>query len=405
MKVQATSPTVDRVVRGQLCSGCGLCAGVSGGAIQMRTVAPGYRRPDQRGGITAEVEAKIAASCPGAVVESWAAGGHPAWGPARQVATGFVTDPGVRFKASSGGVVSGLLLYALRTGLIDRAVHVLADPANPTGNLVVCSRTAEDIVAGAGSRYSSSSPLADIDRLLGDGGAIGFVGKPCDVSALRRLAHRDPRVNAHVPLMLSFFCGGIPSDAGARRILAAMDVAPEELAAFRYRGEGWPGDATAVTHGGRVAKMSYAESWGDHLSHEVQFRCKICPDAVGGVADIVCGDAWYGDEGGYPVFDEQEGRSLIVSRSAAGEALLSAAVAAGDLSVEPLEISEIDRMQPAQLRRKRLVKARLAALRVTLQPTPDMRGTLVDEASGQAKLREKLKNFLGAIRRILTDRR
>ena len=55
--------------------------------------------------------------------------------------------------------------------------------------------------------------------------------------------------------------------------------------------------------------MSYADSWGAHLSKHVQFRCKICPDAVGGVADIACADAWYGGDSGYPQFDEAAGRS------------------------------------------------------------------------------------------------
>jgi coenzyme F420 hydrogenase subunit beta len=78
--------------------------------------------------------------------------------------------------------------------------------------------------------------------------------------------------------------------------------------------------ATATAHDGRTAEMTYERSWGHHLSREVQFRCKICPDAVGGVADIACADAWYGGETGYPTFEEQSGRSLVVTRTAVGEA-------------------------------------------------------------------------------------
>jgi coenzyme F420 hydrogenase subunit beta len=43
------SPTVARVLRGQLCTGCGLCASLSGGEIEMTTVAPGYARPSRPG--------------------------------------------------------------------------------------------------------------------------------------------------------------------------------------------------------------------------------------------------------------------------------------------------------------------------------------------------------------------
>src|SRR3546814_11296669 len=83
-----------------------------------------------------------------------------------------------------------------------------------------------------------------------------------------------------------------------------MGLDPARLARFRYRGNGWPGQARAETVDGQVAEMSYADSWGAHLSKEVQFRCKICPDAIGGVADVACPDAWHGEAEGYPSFDK-----------------------------------------------------------------------------------------------------
>ena len=401
------SPTVERVLRGQLCTGCGLCASVSDGAITMQMTPPGYSRPVQSAPITSEAEQVIAGACPGAVVAAWDrdANMHPYWGPWRGVWTGFAADDAVRFEGSSGGAISAILIHALTSGFVDRVLHIKADPDNPTGNVTVCSTTPQEILAGAGSRYTASSPLSSIDEALAVGGRMAFVGKPCDVSALRRLALRDPRVDRHVPLMLSFFCGGMPSHDGVRRILKAMDVPFEDVAAFRFRGQGWPGTAAATTHDGRVAKMSYADSWGGHLSKEVQFRCKICPDAVGGVADIACADAWYGGESGYPSFEEQDGRSLIVVRTPTGAEAFQRASEGGVLETEPLEIGEIDLMQPAQARRKRLVHARVGALSATLQPKPDMRGTEVLAAAKRALPAEAARNLVGTMRRVLLGRR
>ena len=399
------SPTVATVLRGELCTGCGLCASVAGPAIRMESVDPGYNRPVQRGGVEPRAERIIAQVCPGAVVAPWAGEKvHPYWGPWRQVLSGHAVDPDVRFEGSSGGVISALLIHALETGLVDRVVHVGASPDDPTRNVTVVSRTPAEVVARAGSRYTASSPLADIEAELAAGGRFAFVGKPCDVSALRRLAALDPRVDACVPILLSFFCGGIPSHAGVGRILAKLGVASGDVRRFRYRGRGWPGTCAAET-AERVVEMSYAESWGGHLSKEVQFRCKICPDAVGGVADIACADAWYGDENGYPSFDEQDGRSLVVVRSQAGEALLASAVACQALSLESLPVDEIDKMQPSQARRKRLVFARTASLPFTLQPRPVMRGLAVGRAALKAPLAEAARNFLGTIRRTLQGRR
>lgn len=373
----------------------------------MSMTPPGYSRPVQTAAISEAAEAVIAESCPGAVVASWDRGTnlHPYWGPWRGIWTGHATDEGVRFEGSSGGALSAILIHALSTGFIDRVLHIKADPDKPTANITVCSTTPQEIIAGAGSRYTASSPLSQIDEALAAGGRMAFVGKPCDISALRRLALRDARVDRHVPLMLSFFCGGMPSHDGVHRILDAMDVSIDEVAAFRYRGQGWPGTAAATTHDGRVAKMSYADSWGAHLSKEVQFRCKICPDAVGGVADIACADAWYGGESGYPSFDEQDGRSLIVVRSEAGAQVFQSAVDGQALSVEALEVGEIDLMQPSQARRKRLVRARLGALTATLQPKPDMRGTEVSTAARRAPPVEAARNLVGTVRRVLLGKR
>lgn len=401
------SPTLRRVLAGQLCTGCGLCVGVSPNSVRMDTVAPGFSRPRQTAAVSPEDERKIATACPGSVVAPWdkAPHRHVSWGPWRRIFTGHACDDELRFAGSSGGALSALLIHALRTGRVDRVLHIAADPDNPTRNVLTWSTTAEDVIRNAGSRYASSSPLANIEQALGDGIRTAFVGKPCDVSALRQLATVDPRVDRIFPFMISFFCGGIPSHNAADRIVRAMGLEPKTLTRFRYRGNGWPGMARAESADGRVAEMSYAESWGAYLSGEVQFRCKICPDAVGGAADIACADAWYGNADGYPSFEEQEGRSLIMSRTEVGDGLLNDATATGALSVEPLPVGDIDLMQPAQARRKRLVVARTASCRVLLQPVPRMQGLDVGKAARTARVTEQLRNFLGTLRRILGNRR
>ena len=158
-------------------------------------------------------------------------------------------------------------------------------------------------------------------------------------------------------------------------------------------------DADGVT-----AEMTYARSWG-HLSKDVQFRCKICPDAVGGVADIACADAWYGDDDGYPAFEEVDGRSLVIARTATGQMLLDEAIKAGAVKIERLDPAEIGRMQPGQAHRKRQVLARTLALPLVLRPFPRMKGLEVLAAARRAPVKELAWNFVGALRRAIMRRR
>ncbi|MDZ3833673.1 MAG: Coenzyme F420 hydrogenase/dehydrogenase, beta subunit C-terminal domain [Sphingopyxis sp.] len=403
----ARSKVINSVVDAELCAGCGLCAGISSGAIAMRLVDPGYARPTVMGPVAPAIEARIAAACPGAVVAPWTQTHslHPYWGPYRRVMTGHATDPEFRFAGSSGGLLSALALHALESGEVDAVAHVHADPDRPTQNMLSLSRSRAEILAGAGSRYGATSPLSTIDALLARDEQLLFIGKPCDVSALRLLGQNDPRVARRIPLMFAFFCGGMPSLKGTDRVISAMGLDPADVIRFRYRGNGWPGEARAETRNGKVGTMSYHDSWGGHLSKEVQFRCKICPDAVGGVADIACADAWYGGESGYPMFDEADGRSLLLTRSGVGDRLLDNAVTAGVCAVTDCPIGEVDLMQPGQVRRKRVVFARAAATRVTGQPLPRMRGLLVGRAAWNAGIGETARNFAGTVRRIILGRR
>lgn len=400
------SPTVAKVLKANLCSGCGLCAGITHSAMVVEQ--PGFNRPRIVAPVSQQAERTIAGSCPGAVVAPWrpAAHQHEYWGPYLALRTGHATDERLRHRASSGGALSAVLVYALESKRVDAVVEVVADPSRPTRNLVTIATSADEIFAGAGSRYAPSSPLEGIAELLEREDRLAFVGKPCDVSALRLLGQHDARVTERFPLMLSFFCAGIPSLKRSDAVIRAMGLNPEELHSFRYRGEGWPGHAAALSRDGIEKQMTYAESWGGVLSKEIQFRCKICPDAVGGSADLVCADAWHCDAGGYPIFEDLPGRSLIVPRTSVGADLLGGAVKARALKLDAKELKadDVDRMQPGQTGKKSLVAARTAALRLLLRPVPVMKNLGVGNASKRAPSRLKLKNFLGMIRRVVGGR-
>ena len=400
-------PTLQRVLKGQSCAGCGLCAGLDP-AIRMTRDAKGWKRPVAMGQAAPETDALLAKVCPGAMVSPWtlsdAPETHPFWGPHVRVLTGYSTATDIRHTASSGGALSALALHLLQTRAVSRVLHVGMDPERPLETRITRSTDRDDILETAGSRYAPVSPLETLRTELEQPGQILFIGKPCDVGAMRQMMQADQAVAARIPYLLSFFCAGTPSQDGTDRIVRKLGFEPGEVTQFRYRGDGWPGFATAGTADGRSARMSYAASWGDILSKEVQFRCKICPDGVGGAADVAAADAWYGGETGYPEFEEADGRSLIITRTLKGDALVEAAEASGGLATERLDIGEIRLMQPSQANRKRLLASRLAAMQATLMPRPRMDGLKVGEGRRQASLKAEAKSFAGTVRRIVTGR-
>lgn len=401
-------PTLARVLRGDSCAGCGLCAGVDP-AIGLERDGRGWWRPVAQGKPQPETDGLLAKACAGARISPWEGAEareiDPLWGPHVRVMTGHATDPDIRYRGSSGGALSALAIHLLERGEIDRVLHVSIDPAAPLLSAIARSTGRQDVLRAAGSRYAPAAPLATLRREMDEPGRILFIGKPCDAGALREFIRATPGAEERFPYILSFFCAGTPSQAGTDRLVRRMGMDPSDIADFRYRGDGWPGYATATDAAGRTGRLSYAASWGEVLSKEVQFRCKICADGVGGAADIAAADAWYGGDSGYPDFEEADGRSLIISRTARGDALVRAAEAAGILATESLGIGEIIKMQPHQARRKRMVASRLAAMAVTANPLPDVAGLKVMEAARQSGVVANLKSMAGTVRRIVTGRR
>jgi coenzyme F420 hydrogenase subunit beta len=401
--MNSASPALRRILGADLCTGCGLCAGISGGAIAMQVSQEGYLRPRQDAPVSDETDRLIAENCPGISLKQDSKEGtdHVLWGPIIAARTGAATDPALRHHASSGGALSAILAHLLESGIVDRIIQTAATPAAPLENVIVTSLDREDIYKAAGSRYAPSAPLSDLGRELDRPGRFALVGKPCDIAAARALGRVDPRVAEKVPFMLSFFCAGVPSLKGARQIVKSLGANEDEVSQFRYRGDGWPGRATATLQDGRELSMSYADSWGAILSKHVQFRCKICPDGSGGFADIVCADAWQTDDKGYPLFEEQEGRSLILTRTGSGEEIVAAAEKAAKIVTGPIDVEEIEKMQPSQARRKRLLLSRLLAMRMLAKGMPKFEGFGMWRASRHVSIAANLKDWAGMSRRLL----
>ena len=326
---------------------------------------------------------------------------HPIWGPLIKVRLGWSLDPELRHNASSGGALSAVLNHLLEMGEIDYVVQTAVSDTSPLRNALKVSTGRDDVFHSAGSRYAPSSPLEDIGERLEAPGRFAFVGKPCDVAGLRQLARLDPRVADKVPYMIAFMCAGVPSYRGTSALLEALGVKDEsDVVAFRYRGDGWPGYASAELKDGRKLTMDYDSSWGGVLNKHLQFRCKICPDGIGEFADIVSADGWRLDESGKATFEESEGRSLILTRTAKGEALIERMIAQNAMGTEPTSTAAMEIMQPYQTIRKGFIWSRLFAMMVMGKRRPAFKNLSLRRNTARFGSVRSFKSMGGMILRL-----
>jgi coenzyme F420 hydrogenase subunit beta len=397
--------TVEQIVAAGLCIGCGLCRAIAGPErLEIAMTREGRERPFVRTPLDAATLERINAVCPGVHVDG-ADGGTQSgdvetdliWGPTEHLAIGYASDPDVRYRGSTGGVLTALGRYLLESERAKFILHVAASKTAPMRTERRLSFDAASVLDAAGSRYGPAAPLIDFTSILDRAEPFALIAKPCDVSAVRNLAKLDSRVDRYMQYALTLVCGGASELTKSQEILDEFGIDERELSLFRYRGFGNPGPTRLETKDGRAFELTYQQMWADESTWRIQSRCKICPDAMGEGADLVVSDVW---PGGGPT-GEDEGFNGIIVRTRRGRELYEAALAAGAIVESSRRVSfrDFDEFQPHQVRKKRAVWARLAGRKAAGQPVPDTHGLRLTDCARRNSVKENLAEARGARRR------
>jgi coenzyme F420 hydrogenase subunit beta len=402
--------TVEQIVEAGLCIGCGLCRAIAGpDRLEIAMTKEGRERPLVRAPLDAATLERINAVCPGTRVDGAAIGArskHAAidliWGPAERLAIGYASDPDVRYRASTGGVLTALGQFLLESGRVKFILHVSASKTAPMRTERRLSFDAASVLDGAGSRYGPAAPLIDFTSILDRAEPFALIAKPCDVSAVRNLAKFDPRVDRYLQCALTLVCGGASELTKSQDILDDFGINEKDLCLFRYRGHGNPGPTRLETKDGRAFELTYQQMWAEESTWRIQSRCKICPDAMGEGADLVVSDVW---PGGGPT-GEDEGFNGIIVRTRRGLQLYEAALAAGAVveSARRVSFRDFDDFQPHQVRKKRAVWARLAGMKSAGGPVPEAHGLRLADCARLNSVAENLAEARGARRRSNSGR-
>lgn len=405
LQIRRRIENVQQVAAYRLCLGCGACApACPEGKVRLIDVADDGIRPIIATGGCRGCDACLSA-CPG--IKTSITEFRPAseglkaadkrWGSYIELWEGYAADREIRFKGSSGGLCTALALFCIERGLATGVLHVGGDPRNPLKNQTVRSTTRDALAARTGSRYSPASPCEGFPAIEQADGSSVFVGKPCDVAALRMSQRLRPALSAKTALAIGFFCAGTPSTKGTLDLLESNGIDPAEVSGFRYRGCGWPGAATAQFKGPerQAWKLSYSESWGFVQKYR-PFRCYLCPDLTGEFADISVGDPWYREIG-----EGEIGRSLIMVRTEKGRAIFHQALKAGYIAAEPGSPDLIERSQHNLLGKRQEIWGRLLAMRLLGIQHPRLDGFYLFENWMALPMKRKLKSIAGTMRRIV----
>ncbi|WP_166418156.1 Coenzyme F420 hydrogenase/dehydrogenase, beta subunit C-terminal domain [Cochlodiniinecator piscidefendens] len=365
--------TLGEIVDNGFCIGCGLCKAIApNAAIEMREAAHGHLRPAPTRLLEKDEEKAILGSCPGInVTGPFSADTKPGfdaiWGECRRIARGYAQDKALRFAASSGGIMTAINIHLLKTGRVNFILQAIPDPENPYGSLPAVCRTEEELLAANGSRYASAATLSSILDVLDLGEPFAVSLKPCDVAGVKNLQRKDARARDLIRFTQAMFCGTVPSISSLEGFYERrnLNYHKDRPTAFRWRGMGCPGPTVATMPDGSALEGTYNELW-DENPWTTQFRCKLCPDAIGLQADIAVGDDW---AGAVPV-GEDEGWNALVAHTEIGLEVLNSCEAAAEIALYDADIEHLNNVQPHHVKMRTEMQSRLNACADEGLPVP-----------------------------------
>lgn len=390
-----------KIVENGFCMGCGLCSSVLGhDKCQMKLADNGFYYPISDR--DTEEEAIINEICPGIHVEDNRK--HDVWGHVVEVAEAWSTDKQLRHKAASGGVSSALALYLLETHKVDGILQVGVKENSFLYNELKVSKSREDIFNNAQSRYAPALTLSCLKQILDkDTSVYAYIGKPCDIAGIKNFVTCFPQYKDRIKYTISIFCAGMPSYNASRKTWE-QSGRKDNPVFLKYRGEGWPGNFKAVWVDGQSYEISYNDSWGKVLGRNLGFRCKICPDGIGMLADIAIGDSW-NTKNGYPDFTEADGRNFCFIRSERGQQLLSQAVSGGYIEKRTLDVDKVKDIQAYQYGRRHIVGWRIMAAQITSNHMLKFNGLGLIILAFTVNLKRGFRELLGTYKRAMKNKK
>jgi coenzyme F420 hydrogenase subunit beta len=235
----------------------------------------------------------------------------------RRIAVAQATDNNIA-NVQDGGVATALLLFGIKTGLIDSAIVAGTDKDKPFYPVPMLATNAEEIIEAAGTKYSCSSNVLALSEMLRQKKTnVAFVGTPCQIHAIRRMQMAGlKRQTGPLKFLVGLMCSETFTYEGLmeKHIHGKLGIDLNEIKKINIKGK------MLVTTDSGVAKIPLAE-----IKQYARKSCGICDDFSSELADISVGGLGL------------DGWTFTIIRTEKGEELFSSAEKAGYLRTKTLE--------------------------------------------------------------------
>ena len=412
--------TIEKIAKNGLCTNCGTCAGICPeNAIRMEkdySCGCYYPQLDAERCNNCGLCFRV---CPGHSVDFKGLnidifGNEPKdvlMGNYQSCYLGHATNNDIRYNAASGGVVTSLLLFALKNGAIDGALVTRMKKDKPLEPEPFIARTKEEIIEASKSKYCpvpANIALKEISEAK-DGEKFAVVGLPCHIHGTRKVESANKKLKEKIVLHIGIFCSHTDTFWQTEFLLRKRGIKKEDVAKISYRGEGWPGMLSILLKDGSKMSVPFSEETSLHgLWLYALPRCALCCDNTAELADVSCGDAWLPEI----TSNEEIGKSIVIIRSNTGKALCLEAVQNGYVKLEEIYPERVRQSGGMMQTKKRDINVRFLIRRLFNKAIPIYNTTLIRPGAANylrgvlvylnARVSSKryLRRFIGPLSRV-----
>lgn len=276
----------------------------------------------------------------------------------------------IRYNAASGGIITTLLLFLLKNGLIDGALLTRPKKDDPIAAEPFIARNEKEILSALGARYVPVPLNMMLKQIRGNKGRFAVVGLPCHMQGIRRAEMASQDLKEKIAYHLGIICAHNINAEGVEYILKRKGIKPDNIEKMDYRGKGWPSGLTIYQKDGKVRKISNQGSlWSEIFGgfYFGNYYCTVCQDHLNEYSDISFADAWLPG----PMQNDKKGSSILICRTPEGEKLLSQAKQQDYLKLTPiLADTVIESQMMMSCYKKRNIEARWRLLSLFGRPLP-----------------------------------
>ena len=272
----------------------------------------------------------------------------------QKILVGHASSSEIREKASSGGVITQLLVYLLEKNQINGAIVTIADPKKPWKAKPILVRRKEEIIEASQSKYIISPVNLVLRELRKTDGNFALVGLPCQVHAIRKLAEIDRRLSEKISLIIGLYCHMTLETEVIADILEISKIPFCDIQKLEFRSGKWPGGMVVKLKDGSFKKLHKGHiKDAFNILHRLYYpkRCLYCIDGSNEFADMSIADPWMKDKKGeYPY---PNGSSLVIVRTDVGKKILDRAQKDGALFFEEIKIESFLDLNLLMMKKKR----------------------------------------------------